>query len=68
MSNWQTVFKDQQEHRAGIVWDRLMNHKIRAIMVNKKDSLYGLGYCEIQVATDDVTAAIKIIQEDISFE
>jgi len=68
MSIWQKVFKDRLEHRAGIVRDVLLDREIEAVMVNKKDSLYGFGYFEVQVPPNDVILAIKIIQEDINFE
>ncbi|MCP4460255.1 MAG: hypothetical protein GY816_19860 [Cytophagales bacterium] len=68
MSNWQMVFKDRLEHRAGIVRDVLVDRSIEAVVVNKKDSLYGFGYFEVQVSPNDVILAIKIIQEDINFE
>ena len=68
MASWQRVFKDRMEHRAGIVRDVLMDQEIEAVMVNKKDSLYGFGYFEVQVPANDVILAIKIIQEDINFE
>jgi len=45
-----------------------MDREIEAVMVNKKDSLYGFGYFEVQVRANDVILAIKIIQEDINFE
>jgi len=68
MSLWQKVFKDRLEHRAAIVRDVLTDREIEAVMVNKKDSLYGFGYFEVQVQPNDVILAIKIIQEDINFE
>ncbi len=68
MSGWQRVFKDRHEHRASIVRDVLVDREIEAVMVNKKDSLYGFGYYEVQVPTNDVILAIKIIEEDINFE
>lgn len=68
MSNWQKVFRDRQEHRASIVKDVLIDREIEAVLVNKKDSLYGFGYFEVQVSSNDVILAIKIIQEEINFE
>ena len=68
MSGWQKVFKDREVHRASIVRDVLVDKGIEAVMLNKKDSLYGFGYFEVQVSHDEVILAIKIIQEDINFE
>ena len=68
MSGWQKVFKGRQEHRASIVRDVLVDKGIEAVILNKKDSMVGIGYFEVQVSPDDVILAIKIIQEDINFE
>lgn len=68
MSDWQRVFKDRLEHRAGIVRDVLLDREIEAVIINKKDSLYGFGYFEVQVQADNVILAIKIIQDNINFE
>ncbi len=68
MNGWQRVFKGQLSHQASIVKDVLFDRGIEAIVVNKKDSLYGFGYFEVQVAADDVLLAIKIVENDISFE
>lgn len=68
MTKWQKVFKDSQEHRAAIVRDVLIDRDIDAVIVSKKDSPYGFGYLEVQVPTDQVILAIKIIEQDINFE
>jgi len=68
MSSWQKVFNNRLEHRASIVRDVLKDRDIAAVMVNKKHSLYGFGYFEVQVSANDVLLAIKIIQEDINFD
>jgi len=68
MTIWQRVYKDSREHRATIVRDVLMDREIDAVIVNKKDSPYGFGFLEVQVPSDQVILAIKIIEEDIHFE
>lgn len=68
MTNWQRVFKDSQEYRATIVRDVLLDRDIDAVIVTKKDSPYGFGYLEVQVPSDQVILAIKIIEQDINFE
>ena len=68
MTNWQKVYKDGREHRATIVRDVLVDRDIDAVIVTKKDSAYGFGYLEVQVPSDQVILAIKIIEEDIHFE
>ena len=68
MAYWQQVYKDKQVHRASIVRDVLEDRNIEAMMVDKKDSMYGFGYYVVQVPADEVILAIKIIQEEIKFE
>jgi hypothetical protein len=68
MAQWQRVYRDASEYRATMVRDMLIEHDIHAVLVSKKDSAYGLGYLEVQVAPDEVILAIKIIQEEIRFE
>ena len=68
MTNWQKVFKDSHEHRVSIVRDVLLDGDIDAVIVSKKDSPYGFGFLEVQVPSDQVILAIKIIEQDINFE
>jgi hypothetical protein len=68
MAHWQKVYKDGSEHRASIVRDVLIDRDIDAVLVTKKDSAYGFGYLEVQVPSEQVILAIRIIEEDIHFE
>jgi hypothetical protein len=68
MAHWQKVYKDGSEHRASIVRDVLIDRDIDAVLVTKKDSAYGFGYLEVQVPSEQVILAIRIIDEDIHFE
>ncbi len=67
MDNWQSVFKDNKEHRVEIVKAVLEDSDMNPVLINKK-VVYGFGDCEILVAPDHVMRAIKIIKEDIKFE
>jgi len=68
MKNWKTVFKTDKLYQAQIVKDYLQDKEFHAIIVDKKDYAYQLGFYEIVVAVDEVMRAIKIIQDDIKFE
>ncbi|MGF1638797.1 MAG: hypothetical protein ACFCUU_17105 [Cyclobacteriaceae bacterium] len=68
MKNWQKVFETQILHRAEIVKSVLSEAMIDGIIVNKKDSMYNLGYFEVHVARESVLNAIKLINENIKFE
>ena len=68
MKHWRQVYKDKQVHRATIVRDVLEDRNIEAMMIDKKDSMYGFGYYLVQVPADEVILALKIIQDEIQFE
>jgi hypothetical protein len=68
MKNWKTVFKTDKLYQAQIVKDYLQDKELNAIIVDKKDSAYLLGYYEIAVTVDEVMWAIKLIEDDIKFE
>lgn len=68
MRNWKTVFKTEKLYQAQIVKDYLQDKELHAIIVDKKDSAYLLGYYEIAVTVEEVMRAIKLIEDDIKFE
>ncbi|MGJ3236927.1 hypothetical protein [Marivirga sp.] len=68
MRNWKTVFKTDKLYQAQIVKDYLQDKELHAIIVDKKDSAYLLGYYEIAVTVEEVMRAIKLIEDDIKFE
>lgn len=68
MRDWQSVYKDDQEHRALIVKEVLEDLDMHPVIVNKKVSAYGFGNFEIFVAPDHVIRAIKVIKEEIKFD
>lgn len=67
MSKWTVVFTDEVLHRAEIVKDVLFDNDIPAVLINKKDSAYQFGVCEVSVEQENVLKAIKIIEDDIKF-
>jgi hypothetical protein len=68
MSQWQTVFKTKQAYQAEIVKSVLIDRDIPAVVINKQDSAYHLGYYEVAVAQEDVLNAMQIIENDINFK
>lgn len=68
MDNWQSVYKDEKQHRTEIVKAVLEDNGMNPVVVNKTISQYGgLGSFEVMVAPDFVMKAIRIIKEDIKF-
>jgi hypothetical protein len=66
---WQTVYQTPYPHRAGIVQQILLERGIQSVILDKKDSMYGLwGEVEVQVHPMDVIRALKIVRYEISFE
>ena len=68
MSKWVRVFKTENLYRAEIVKAVLEENDLTAVVIDKKDRIYNLGFYEVHVGADDVLKAIKIITDDITFE
>lgn len=68
MKDWSKVFETQILHRAEIVRAVLDETGMEAVIVNKKDSMYNLGFFEVYVKADHVLKAIKLINDEICFE
>ncbi|WP_420388128.1 hypothetical protein [Roseivirga sp.] len=67
MSSWQTVYRTTIPHQAEIVKDVLNNEGFAAIVLNLQDHAYKFGQLEVKVNPDSVIRALKIINEQISF-
>ncbi len=68
MKSWKKVFSTQNPVRAEIVKAILEENDVPAVVVNKKDSMYHFGILEVRVNQDNLLRAIKIIEEDVTFE
>jgi hypothetical protein len=68
MDSWQKVYSCPQEHRAGMVHLLLEEMNFKPVLVNKRDTIYQIGYYEVYVAPKFVLRAIKILEDEISFE
>ena len=69
MSRGQEVYGSENEVRAKIVRDILMDAGLNSVILKKKDSsLNNFGRFEVVVNPDDVITALKVIQDEIQFE
>ena len=69
MNKWQKVYHTENEYRAKIVRDILHDSGLDPVIVNKKDrSLNNFGGYDVVVKPDNVIMALKIINDEISFE
>jgi hypothetical protein len=69
MPEWQKVFQDDQLYKAEMVKSILDSHKLNPVLINKRDSSYNaFGFFEVLVPPDHVIKALKVINEQTSFE
>lgn len=69
MAQWKTIFRSEIQHRANIVADVLEKAGIHSVILNKRDSSYNnFGNFEVAVNPDQVIKAIRIIDDEITFE
>ena len=61
MANWIEVFKTRDIFKAELVKNELLTNEIMAVVLNKQDSNYLIGYYEIQVPDDQQPIAKVII-------
>lgn len=67
MKDWEIVYRAESSVRAEIVRSVLELNGIDAVVVDKKDRNYLLGFCEVLVRRQDILRALKIIDDDIRF-
>jgi len=63
MSNLVQVYTTDKEYQAQLLTDKLRENGIEPFQLNKRDSMYPIGYIEIQVASEDVEKARTLIEE-----
>ena len=70
MKDWTVVYKTPISSRAEIVKGVLMDRGITAVIINKKDSSIQInnGQVEVMVPRDQVLNAMKIVNDEITFE
>ncbi|MGA0558119.1 DUF2007 domain-containing protein [Larkinella sp. VNQ87] len=65
---WERVLVTPAIHRAELAKVVLAGHEIQAVVVNKKDSNYLLGNCEVYVQAEDAALAkIHLIAADLEY-
>ncbi len=67
-SNWSKVFSTKFSHQAYIVEEVLKDNEIDAVIIDKQDSAYKLGFCEVFVRKELVVKALYIVNEKIRFK
>ncbi|MCU0339195.1 MAG: DUF2007 domain-containing protein [Spirosomaceae bacterium] len=66
--NWEKVYTTSFQHRAEIVCDYLQQQNIAAVVINKQDSSYLFGKCEVYVPAESAALAQIILTNEIHFE
>lgn len=61
MANWVKVFKTKNSFKAELLKNDLQTHEIMAVVLNKQDSNYLIGYYEIQVPAEQESIAKVVI-------
>ena len=69
---WVKVFETPNVYKIELLKNELLNHEIMAVVMNKKDRSYLLGWCEIHVPDNQEIIAKEIIdlfnQNDLESE
>lgn len=60
MANWVKIFETKNSFKAELLKNELLTHEIMAVVLNKQDSNYLIGYYEIQVP-DEQNAIAKVV-------
>ena len=70
LEDWSVIYKTPILSRAEIVKGVLIERGINAVIVNKKDSTLHLshGQIEVQVPKNETLNAMKIYNDEITFE
>jgi hypothetical protein len=66
--HWEKIFETSFQHRAEIVRDYLEQQGFSAVIINKQDSNYHFGKCELYVPVTDAIIAKTIVVNEICFE
>ncbi|NWJ49729.1 MAG: DUF2007 domain-containing protein [Bacteroidetes bacterium] len=61
--NWVKVFSSNQEYLVEITKSILQDEDIDAVIINKKDSAYLFGECELYVEKENALVALNLISK-----
>lgn len=67
-NNWEKIYRSDKLYRVEIVASFLKDQEIPTVILDKKDRAYQFGYYEIHVQRENVLHAIKLVEDNISFE
>ncbi len=68
MDNWIKVFETGEQIRAEIVKGVLEENEIKAVVLNKKETVYQIfGTYQVLVLKEDLLLATNLIQNEITF-
>jgi len=68
MDNWIKVFESGKQIRAEIVKSVLEENEIKAVVLNKKETVYQIfGTYQVLVLKEDILLATNIVQNEITF-
>lgn len=65
---WQRVYSNQQRYRAEIVRAVLDDRGLQPVLLDRQDSSYFFGFCEVHVPELHAAEARKIVEDEIRFE
>lgn len=68
MSDWQLILKTESVYRAQMINDLLISAGLYPVLLNQKDTVYGLGNIKVLVKPEEVLRAKKIINDAIKME
>jgi hypothetical protein len=61
-NDWVVIFTATKQYEVELVHGMLLENEIESIIVNKQDSSYLFGECELLVQRDDILMAKTLIQ------
>lgn len=66
--NWTKVYATNLPGSAEVIKSVLEANDIQAVVLNRQDSSYHIGYCEVYVLLEDSEHAMKILNNDVQTE
>jgi len=61
-NDWVVIFTTSKQYEAEMIHGMLLENEIESVIVNKKDSLYLFGECELLVNRESILLAKTLIQ------
>jgi hypothetical protein len=61
--NWVKIYTTSDVYKAELLKGLLIDNEIKAVVINKKDSVYLIGEAELYVLADNVIIAKRLINK-----